>query len=35
VAVVLLFGVHVPGPVDEFLHDVTAVLEPLTVEATR
>jgi hydrogenase-4 component F len=35
VAVILLLGVHVPAPVDDFLQDVTAVLEPLTVEATR
>ena len=35
VAVVLLFGIHVPGAVDEFLRDVASVLEPISVEATR
>jgi hydrogenase-4 component F len=35
VAVVLLFGIHVPGAVDDILREVASVLEPVAVEASR
>lgn len=35
VALVILFGIHVPNQVSDLLHDVALVLEPLSQEAMR